>query len=62
METLVVYVSMHHGNTRKIAEVITDVLQATLTDVNEVSVEMIKDYELIGFGSGIFLGDIIGLY
>ena len=56
MKVLVVYVSTHHGNTRKIAEVIAEVLQAPLKRVDEVSVGEVEDYELMGFGSGIYGG------
>jgi len=56
MKTLVIYVSTHHGNTKKIAEVIAEVLQAPLKRVDEVNVGEVEDYELIGFGSGIYAG------
>ncbi len=54
MKTLIIYTSVHHGNTEKIAKVIAKVLNATLLKTNEVDVNTLKEYDLIGFGSGIY--------
>ena len=56
MKTLIVYASIHHGNTQKIAKVIADVLNADMAKVNDVDVNTINGYDLIGFGSGIYHG------
>jgi flavodoxin len=53
---LVIYNSVHHGNTEKIAKAMIDVLEAKLVKLQEVDVDTIVDYDLIGFGSGIYVG------
>ena len=53
---LVIYNSVHHGNTEKIAKAMVDVLEAKLVKPQEVNVDTIVDYDLIGFGSGIYVG------
>jgi flavodoxin len=50
----VVYASIHHGNTRKVAEAIARVLSADLMDVRSVSARQLGGYDMIGFGSGIY--------
>jgi hypothetical protein len=40
--TAVVLASVHHGNTRKIAEMLADVLKADLLSANDVSAEDLK--------------------
>ncbi|MGQ9478992.1 MAG: flavodoxin family protein [Thermoproteota archaeon] len=54
MKTLIIYVSIHHGNTEKIAKAIADVLNADLVKPTEVDNTVISRYGLIGFGSGIY--------
>lgn len=54
METAIIYKSIHHGNTKKIAETIAGSLNADIFDLKEVKEDIIKDYDLIGFGSGIY--------
>lgn len=54
MKTAIIYKSIHHGNTKKIAEVMAGVLDAELFDLKDFKQEMIKEYDLIGFGSGIY--------
>lgn len=56
MKTLIIYVSIHHGNTEKIARAIGEVLKADLAKPAEVNAEVISRYDLIGFGSGIYFG------
>ncbi len=56
METLIIYQSIHHGNTEKIAKKIGEVLEADLKKPNEVKPEDLANYDLIGFGSGIYFG------
>ncbi len=52
METAIIYKSIHHGNTKKIAEIMANTLEADLFDLKDFNQDMIKDYDLIGFGSG----------
>jgi len=56
MKTLIVYMSVHNGNTRKIAGAMADVLDADMFKPDEISPGYAKDYELMGFGSGIYFG------
>ncbi len=54
MKPVVIYKSVHHDNTEKIASVIADVLDAPLYEPHEV--ESLDKYDLVGFGSGIYYG------
>jgi flavodoxin len=56
MKTLIIYVSVHHGNTEKVARVMADVLGADLLPVKQADARMLEPYDLIGFGSGIYFG------
>lgn len=53
MKTLIVCVSLHHGNTKKVADAIADVLEARVVSPKDVDVNALADYDVIGFGSGI---------
>ena len=53
--------SFHHGNTRKIAEIIAPCINAPVLDITTIDMDVIdfsilNEYELIGFGSGIDSG------
>jgi flavodoxin len=54
MKTLIVCVSVSHGNTRKIASAMADVLGAEVVEPEDVDVATLGEYDLVGFGSGIF--------
>jgi flavodoxin len=54
MKPLIVYVSVEHGNTEKVARAMAEVLEADLKKADEVDPSTISNYELVGFGSGIF--------
>lgn len=56
MNTLVIYKSVHHGNTKKIARAISQVLSSPLTTPEKLKTSSLKDFDLIGFGSGIYFG------
>ena len=56
MKTLIIYVSLHHGNTEKIAKAMAEVLEAKLVKPNEAYVKALLECDLIGFGSGIYFG------
>ena len=49
---------MHHGNTKKIAKVIADTMNADVIKAEDVNVNILGDYDLIGFGSGIYHGKL----
>ena len=53
-KSLVVVFSYHHNNTRKIAAAIAGVLGAEVTTPELVTPETIAEYDLVGFGSGIY--------
>jgi len=54
MKTLIIYVSIYQANTQKIAKAMAEVLNATLLEPEYVDVNTLQDYDLIGFGSGIY--------
>ncbi len=56
MKALVVFVSVEHGNTEKVARAIGEVLGADIRKADEVEPNSLSNYDLIGFGSGIFKG------
>lgn len=56
MKTLIICKSIHHGNTQKVAEVIADVLEAKLVKPEELDINTVAEYDLVGFGSGIYYG------
>lgn len=53
---LVVYVSVSHANTAKIARAMGDVLHADLREPELVDPATLRRYDIVGFGSGIFAG------
>ncbi|HUV46805.1 MAG TPA: flavodoxin family protein [Candidatus Bathyarchaeia archaeon] len=56
MKTLIIFTSIHHQNTIKIAEVMAKVLKAKLLKATKVNPKEVKKFALIGFGSGIYFG------
>lgn len=54
MKTAIIYKSIHHGNTKKVAEVMAQPLKADLIDLKDAGPNIINEYDLIGFGSGIY--------
>jgi flavodoxin len=56
MKSLVVVFSYHHKNTEKIAHVIAKVLDAPVKTPQQVNPEELQEYDLTGFGSGIYGG------
>jgi flavodoxin len=56
MKSLIVLVSYYHNNTRKVAEVVQKVLDAEVKSPQETSPEELEQYDLLGFGSGIYAG------
>ena len=56
MKILIVYVSVHHGNTEKVARAMANVVEADLVQVRQSDAAMLEQYDLIGFGSGIYFG------
>ena len=54
MKTLLVLYSYHHYNTEKIAKVFAKVLDAEIKTSQEIKPDELQEYDLIGFGSGIY--------
>jgi flavodoxin len=54
MKTLIVLVSYHHLNTKKVADVFSKVLDAQIKTPQQVSPEELRQFDLVGFGSGIY--------
>ncbi len=54
MKTLVICKSIAYGNTHRLAEALADELNAELKEPKEISPKKIKDYDIVGFGSGIY--------
>ena len=55
-KTMIIYNSVHHGNTKKVAEAMADVLEAKLVKPQDVDINTIVEYDLVGFGSGVYVG------
>ncbi|MEM3392008.1 MAG: flavodoxin family protein [Candidatus Bathyarchaeia archaeon] len=55
MKALIIYSSVHHKNTEKIAQAMAEVLNADLVETQNAKAEDILKYDLIGFGSGIYM-------
>jgi flavodoxin len=56
VKTLIIFLSIHHGNTEKIARVMGKALKGELLKPREVDLNTLFEYDLIGFGSGIYFG------
>jgi flavodoxin len=56
MKSLLVVYSYHHKNTEKVAKVIAKILDADISEPQEISSDDLQGYSLIGFGSGIYSG------
>ncbi|HXY87039.1 MAG TPA: flavodoxin family protein [Candidatus Acidoferrales bacterium] len=54
MRTLIIYRSYHHMNTEKVAKAMAEAMDAKLAKVEDVRPEELTEYDLIGFGSGIY--------
>lgn len=52
----IVYASIHHGNTRKLAESLSAELGADLFTVETARDVNLNQYEIVGLGSGIYFG------
>jgi flavodoxin len=56
MKNTIIYVSIHHGNTEKVAKTFAKVLDADLKKPEQIDPNGLSDFDLIGFGSGIYFG------
>lgn len=56
MKTVIVCVSVSHGNTRRIADAMAGVLDAKVVSPEEADLGELTDADLVGFGAGVFHG------
>ncbi|MCW4009776.1 MAG: flavodoxin family protein [Candidatus Bathyarchaeota archaeon] len=56
MKCLLVVYSYHHNNTQKVAEAMAKVFDAEIKTPQQTNPEVLEDYDLVGFGSGIDSG------
>ena len=54
METAIINKPIHHGNTKEIAEVVADSLEAELYDLKDYHPYMMKDYDIIGLDTQLY--------
>lgn len=54
MKSLLILYSYHHHNTEKIAKAFAKVLDAEIKTPHEIRPEYLQEYDLVGFGSGIY--------
>ena len=56
MKILAVVESKHKGNTLKIAKAMAEAAPVTITDIENAPKYNFHDYDIVGFGSGIYYG------
>ena len=56
MNSLIILFSYHHNNTEKIAQVISTALGAEIKTPDQTDPNSLSNYDLVGFGSGIYFG------
>ncbi|MFF9012270.1 flavodoxin family protein [Streptomyces sp. NPDC014870] len=56
MKTVIVCVSVSHGNTRRVADTMAEVLGAKVVSPEEADPAELAAADLVGFGSGVFYG------
>ena len=56
MKILVIISSTHMGNTRKIAEAMAENAPVTIAEIDSASDYDLRDYDIVGLGSGIYFG------
>lgn len=55
MKALIVYMSVHHQNTFKIAQAMARTLDAQMVTASDANAKEVEDADIIGFGSGIYM-------
>lgn len=56
MKILIIVKSKHNDNTLKIAEAMAESAPATVCDLEHAKYFKLSDYDIVGFGSGIYYG------
>lgn len=54
IKTIIVCKSVSHGNTKKVADVIGEALEARVVDPADIDAVELSSYDLVGFGSGVY--------
>lgn len=54
MKTLIIYYSEYKDHTKKVAEAMSEILGAEMVHANNTKDIKIENYDLIGFGSGVY--------
>jgi len=54
MKTLIIYKSIHLGSTKIIADTLGKIMEADVVDASKFDIHNFDNYELVGFGSGIY--------
>jgi flavodoxin len=54
MRAVIVYKSLHHGNTKRVAEAMADTCGADLIRLGDRRIPDLRAYGLVGLGSGIY--------
>lgn len=54
MKTAIIYVSVHHGNTKKLVDAIASKYEVDVIDATKITEKDLHSYDLIGFASGIY--------
>ena len=56
MRSAIVYTSVHHNNTEKVARAMAGELGAEVVRTADATAETVVEADLVGFGSGIYFG------
>ena len=54
MKKVIIYTSVHHGNTKKIVDAIVNECGVEVIDATQVKEKDLSEYDVIGFASGIY--------
>lgn len=54
MKCIIIYVSKHKGNTKKVAQKLGETLNCEVKSVDEITPQELEKYQVIGIGSGIY--------
>jgi len=58
LKVLIIYHSEHHGNTKKIAKAMAEKINADILKAAEVNLNKFEEYDIVGFGSGVYNGKL----
>src|SRR5208283_4392398 len=58
MNALIILYSYHHNNTEKIAKVIATSFGAEIKTPEQVDLNGISNFDVVGFGSGVYMGKL----